>query len=140
MKKIDNKGFALSTLIYGTVILFIMVLFILLASLNSSLRILDDRVNNVNKYETGEIVVIEEGPNKPKPPLGLVPVVYDDKKEMWKITSETDPDWYDYDNQKWANAVILKDKNKINDTSNPYIQVDIDKSRYVSNVCVDTKI
>ena len=35
---------------------------------------------------------------------GLVPVVYDGTK--WIVADESD-DWYDYNNQKWANAVTL---------------------------------
>ena len=71
--------------------------------------------------------VIYNPPNKPDiQDTGLVPVVYDTAKNQWKIVQE-DEEWYDYDKQKWANAVILKDKNKLND-SDPYIEVDILKT------------
>jgi len=36
----------------------------------------------------------------------LTPVVYDG--DNWKIVSADDKKWYDYENQEWANAVILK--------------------------------
>ncbi len=39
---------------------------------------------------------------------GLVPVVYDEEKSSWKIIDPTE-EWYDYDNQWWANAVILRE-------------------------------
>ena len=37
---------------------------------------------------------------------GLTPVIYKDGN--WIITTENDPNWYNYDEQKWANAVILE--------------------------------
>jgi len=36
----------------------------------------------------------------------LTPVIYDG--DNWKIVESNDEDWYDYTNQEWANAVILK--------------------------------
>ena len=36
----------------------------------------------------------------------LTPVVYDGNN--WKIVEATDKNWYDYENQEWANAVILR--------------------------------
>ncbi len=39
---------------------------------------------------------------------GLVPVIYDEEKSSWKIIDPTE-EWYDYDNQWWANAVILRE-------------------------------
>ncbi len=36
----------------------------------------------------------------------LIPVVY--KNENWVVVDKTDKSWYDYENQEWANAVILK--------------------------------
>ena len=42
---------------------------------------------------------------------GLTPVIYDG--DNWKVVDKNDPNWYDYDEQKWANAVVLgKDKTK----------------------------
>ena len=37
---------------------------------------------------------------------GLTPVIYENGN--WVITTEDDMNWYDYDEQKWSNAVILK--------------------------------
>ncbi len=39
---------------------------------------------------------------------GLVPVIYDEEKSSWKIIDPTE-EWYDYDEQWWANAVILRE-------------------------------
>ena len=43
----------------------------------------------------------------PKPYLGkeLTPVIYDGVN--WKVVDANDTNWYDYENQKWANAVLL---------------------------------
>ena len=53
------------------------------------------------EYKYGEMLY-------PKPELtqGLTPVIYDG--DNWKIVDKNDKDWYDYDEQKWANAVVLK--------------------------------
>ena len=40
-------------------------------------------------------------------PSNLTPVVYDESIRKWVITTEDDGNWFDYGNQKWANAVIL---------------------------------
>ena len=37
---------------------------------------------------------------------GLIPVIYKDNN--WVVIDEENKDWYDYENQKWANAVVLK--------------------------------
>ena len=43
-------------------------------------------------------------------PQGLTPVIYDE--DNWKVVDKNDPNWYDYDEQKWANAVVLGDVTK----------------------------
>ena len=63
-----------------------------------------------NKITTTPIkpqnLYVDEAGVKINLPKGLTPVVYEDYK--WKIASVEDA-WYDYNNQKWANAVILED-------------------------------
>ena len=53
-------------------------------------------IEDVN-YCSMEVVDIEGG---------LTPVIYENGN--WIITTEDDSNWYDYENQKWANAVILE--------------------------------
>lgn len=43
-------------------------------------------------------------------PKGLTPVIY--KNNNWVIISEDSEEWYDYENQEWANAVILSNETK----------------------------
>ena len=44
----------------------------------------------------------------------LTPVKYNGSN--WVVTYENDPDWFDYSNQKWANAVILKNAKSVGET------------------------
>ena len=63
-------------------------------------------------YKTLDI----SGANHPELIDGMVPIYYDETTNSWK---KADPsnivetyEWYNYDNQKWANTVILKSSNK----------------------------
>ena len=49
----------------------------------------------------------------------LIPVYYDESKEVWRKADVTNylKSWYDYDNKKWANAV-LREPNTVIDLSN----------------------
>jgi hypothetical protein len=51
-------------------------------------------------------------PNAPELIGDMIPVVYDDTNSVWVKASTTDGSWYDYDNQKWANAVTISDTTK----------------------------
>ena len=46
-------------------------------------------------------------PNVPEIKDGLTPVKWNGS--AWEVTTEDDPDWYDYSKQEWANAVILNE-------------------------------
>ena len=82
-------------------------------------------VKSSGTAEGGGVGTTNNPPNKPDiDGTGLVPVVYDEDNKKWKIVKKDDLDWYNYDEQKWANAVILKNKSKNADTD-PYIEVDI---------------
>lgn len=59
---------------------------------------------------------------------GLTPVIYQNNK--WKVISKDNNNWYDYSKQKWANAVILKNKKKIGD------YLDIEKDVYAMFVYI----
>ncbi len=76
----------------------------------------NDIGNLVSSYEVNpqilygcvsiDAYIDESGANVPKLMDSLTPVIYEDGS--WKVADETKK-WYDYDNQEWANAVILKD-------------------------------
>ena len=55
------------------------------------------------------------GPNSPNlDNNNLIPVYYDETAEVWKKADSTNSNnsWYDYDNKKWANAIMVKDNTK----------------------------
>ena len=58
----------------------------------------------------------ESGANVPNLSEGMIPVYYDTVGESWSIADQSntnlDYEWYDYNNKKWANAVIVNNPNK----------------------------
>ena len=49
-------------------------------------------------------------PNAPVLDDGLIPIVFDTSDgTVIKIVSSTDSSWYDYSNQEWANAILVKE-------------------------------
>ena len=49
------------------------------------------------------------------PPLlveNLIPVVYDESTDEWVMSNTTAGEWYDYKNQKWANAVTVVEEKR----------------------------
>ena len=59
------------------------------------------------------------GANTPKLVDGMIPVVYDETSKKWKKTDLSEP-WYDYNQQKWANAVTVTE-----DTRNKYMNAEV---------------
>ena len=64
-------------------------------------------------------------PNEPELVGEMIPVIYDDTKATWKKADYTQNDWYNYDEQRWANAVTIKDSRKRNDYQNANIGTEI---------------
>jgi len=50
-------------------------------------------------------------PNKPVLVEGLIPIVYDETNKVW-VKADENGYWYDYDSQKWANAVTVTNTNR----------------------------
>ena len=46
----------------------------------------------------------DKGVNRPVLATGMTPVIYNTGNSSWEETTEDDPNWYDYDAKKWANA------------------------------------
>ena len=58
----------------------------------------------------GSCVDQKEEPNAPVLDDGMIPVVFDTASgTVVKTVSSTDSSWYDYSNQEWANAVLVKE-------------------------------
>lgn len=108
MKK---NGFAITSIIYAILILFLILVFGLLALLGSRKLVLDKMKNEVmdklngDKAEEGLIYTDNSGANAPLLVDNLIPVIYEN--DNWKVADITKK-WYDYDNKEWANAVVLE--------------------------------
>ena len=58
----------------------------------------------------GSCVDQKEEPNAPVLDDGMIPVVFDTSNgTVVKTVSSTDSSWYNYSNQEWANAVLVKE-------------------------------
>ena len=59
-------------------------------------------------------IPIEIEPNKPALVDGLIPVKYDSTNEVWvkADSTNTNHDWYNYNNKIWANAVLVSETNR----------------------------
>lgn len=55
---------------------------------------------------------VEGEANAPKLAGDMIPVIYDDASDSWQKSSTKAGEWYDYNNQKWANVVTIKDSTK----------------------------
>ncbi len=73
--------------------------------------------------------------NDPSLDGGLVPVLYDSADKVWRV-ADISKKWYDYENQWWANAVVLKK----GVTKNVGDAVNIECSNYSSSdYCTETE-
>ena len=63
----------------------------------------------------------------------LTPVKYDSSKKKWVITTEDDPYWFDYNNQEWANAVVLTETAKNSKSVGDVVEVDTNDKKYGTN-------
>jgi len=69
--------------------------------------IIASTVNGIEATSTITVIASEYTDNtgaKVELPTGLTPVIYE--SNAWKV-ADTSQQWYNYDNQEWANAVIL---------------------------------
>ena len=118
MKRFNNKGFSISVLIYGIFMMFIILLCALIVVmnyrkkifLNISIPSVESNSSSEEEQKSFEVKILEKDLD------GLIPIKYVDSdgnvaKERgtgkWVITSIDDPDWFDYNDGRWANAVHL---------------------------------
>ena len=76
----------------------------------------ENNSNVMGKALSGELNVTAHE-NEPNPPAlvdGLIPVKYDKTNETWvkADSTNTNNDWYNYKDKKWANAVLVSDTNR----------------------------
>ena len=107
-----KKGFAISSMLYAMLVLFLIILFGVLyiignqtLILNRSKKNIFDALNGSNKVE---VYKDKSGASYPNLAGDLVPVYYDSATSTWNKANVYE-EWYDYDKKNWANAVILDD-------------------------------
>ena len=109
--KLDNKGFAISGVLYSLLILFV-TLFIGVLTILASTKFSLDKVKNdiVDKLETLKYRDTILNGADPVLKTGMIPVVIDIDGTVKKadMTSK----WYDYDLKMWANAVTVSDDSR----------------------------
>ena len=78
---------------------------------------MEDRADSDTSACTSSMPVMVNAPNLDNG--NLIPVYYDDGDEVWKKANSSNKNysWYNYENKRWANAII-KDQNTIVDLSN----------------------
>lgn len=63
-------------------------------------------------YKTSD----NSGANHPELSDGMIPVYYDEASRNWKTADRSNTmdnyNWYNYDNKKWANSIVIKDSNR----------------------------
>ena len=104
----NNKGFAVSGIIYSILILFLILIFGILSILGSRKLILDKFKNDVMNELNDEVFELfyrdRSGANRPELLDNMIPITYDGTNWVYANTTEA---WYDYNNKEWANAVVL---------------------------------
>ena len=125
----NKKGFAISSIIYAILILFLALIAGILGLLGNRKLLLDktknDVINKLNNIDAvGAIYRDNSGAAIPNLNTGLVAVNILDDGTVKK--ADITKKWYDYDLKQWANAVVLKDKNVIyqNDEVIPSSNID----------------
>ena len=109
--KLNNKGFAISSILYMALILFLVLIASLLAMMGGRKNILDkirlvtyNRINHIVDTSDNSIEL-----NMSQPTLldNMIPVVYNPAGYAQKADVDN---WYNYNQRKWANAVVVKEK------------------------------
>ena len=122
----NNKGMAITTVIYSIILLLSLCMFLVLGILRSEytndkqyITDLRDELNDWLKKEDDNFDT--SGANKPVLASNMIPVYYDETNSVWKKAdknnSQKDYRWYSYTSTgeykgMWANAVTVKDTNR----------------------------
>lgn len=119
--RLNNKGFAISSILYMALVLFLILIMALLTMMSSRKTILDksrkdtyNALNNIEEFETN----INSDLDIAKPTMtdNMIPIVYSPSGVILKAdVSDINPDeniynprnWYNYNQKKWANAVLV---------------------------------
>ena len=84
---------------------------------NSSYAIFTDEIEGKNliKVKVSDENVCLDNANSPVLEENMIPVSYDESSSSWIVSDKENKNssWYNYCDKKWANVVVLKDKEKI---------------------------
>lgn len=110
LRKVNKKQNKKKAIIIAILILVILAILLI----HNNISKIGKKANNENELQLGNITiditkVTSEDPNPPVIGAGMIPIKWNEEKGMWEITTKEDPDWYDYENDKWAN-VMLSDR------------------------------
>lgn len=116
--RLNNKGFAMSSVIYMALVLFLVLIMSLLTVLASRKNILDknrkDVYNYVNKVVDNSEKQSDLNMDIPTLSSNMIPIVYNPSGLPVKADTNLDSkgvprNWYNYVNKKWANVVLVKE-------------------------------
>lgn len=65
----------------------------------------EDKENKIGKFNN-------DVPNEPNLVKGMIPINYNEFKKVWEKADYSN--WYDYENKKWANAVMVSEETRDN--------------------------
>ena len=115
--KLNNRGFAVSGVIYALMFLFIILILGTLGLLGSRKIILDKykqdtikRIEDNNSSMINNGKIDRSGASTPMLASSMIPIIYDESNNIVvaEYISDYDQNWYNYETQQWANAVIIK--------------------------------
>ncbi len=82
------------------------------------------------KYDDSALPEIINEPNPPELAEGMIPVVYNETDDVWQVAN-TNEEWYNYDNQWWANAVTVSDASLRSAGAGTTLPMDVINSMWV---------
>ena len=109
--KLDNKGFAISGVLYSLLILFV-TLFIGILTVLATTKFSLDKVKNDINNKLESLTYRDTILNGADPVLkeGMIPVTIDPNGTVKK--ADITEKWYDYDIKMWANSVTVSSTNR----------------------------
>jgi hypothetical protein len=121
--KLNNNGFAISGMLYASLILFLALLLGVLSIMASRKIILDkqkteivNKLSGVDNPNCGVQICNADisGAAIPEMTEGMIPITWDGARwiKADKHNREGDNQWYDYENKKWANVALVSEETR----------------------------
>ena len=133
----NNKGFAISGMLYGILILFLVLVFSILSLLSTRKFLVDKLKQEVleklhsEDFENNQ-KIDSSGASVPEISNNMIPITYDENEKRWvkaSYESEYNQNWYNYSEKKWANAVTVteasREKYLYAEAGEPIMEADI---------------